>query len=54
MWHKAKWMGHPMRLKLTCEGLLVYLANDGLPEAPKRNRNILNGMEGEEQKRKEK
>ena len=21
------WIGHPMRLKLTCEGLLVYLAN---------------------------
>ena len=23
MWHKAMWMGHPMRLKLTLEGLLV-------------------------------
>ena len=27
MWHKTIWMGHPMRLKLTCEGLLVQLAN---------------------------
>ena len=27
MWHKAEWMGHPMRLKLTLLGLLVKLAN---------------------------
>ena len=27
MWHKADWMGHPMRLKLTFAGLLVKLAN---------------------------
>ena len=27
MWHKAKWMGHPMRLELTRVGLLVKLAN---------------------------
>ena len=27
MWHKAEWMGRPMRLELTCVGLLVQLAN---------------------------
>ena len=27
MWHKAEWMGHPMRLELTRVGLLVKLAN---------------------------
>ena len=27
MWHKAEWMGRPMRLELTRVGLLVYLAN---------------------------
>ena len=27
MWHKADWMGHPMRLELTLAGLLVNLAN---------------------------
>ena len=27
MWYKAEWMGHPMRLKLTDEGLLVLVAN---------------------------
>ena len=27
MWHKPVWIGHPMRLELTREGLLVYLAN---------------------------
>ena len=27
MWHKAGWMGHPMRLELTLAGLLVKLAN---------------------------
>ena len=27
MWHKAEWMGHPMRLELTCVGLLVKFAN---------------------------
>ena len=27
MWHKAIWKGHPMRLELTCVGLLVQLAN---------------------------
>ena len=27
MWHKAEWMGHPMRLELTLAGLLVKLAN---------------------------
>ena len=27
MWHKAECMGHPMRLKLNCVGLLVKLAN---------------------------
>ena len=27
MWHKADWMGHPMRLELTLAGLLVKLAN---------------------------
>ena len=26
MWHKAEWMGRPMRLKLTRVGLLDYLA----------------------------
>ena len=27
MWHKAEWMGRPMRLELTCVGLLVKFAN---------------------------
>ena len=27
MWHKAEWMGCPMRLELTRVGLLVKLAN---------------------------
>ena len=27
MWHKAEWMGRPMRLELTRVGLLVQLAN---------------------------
>ena len=27
MWHKAEWMGRPMRLELTRVGLLVELAN---------------------------
>ena len=27
MWHKAEWMGRPMRLELTRIGLLVQLAN---------------------------
>ena len=27
MWHKAIGMGHPLRLELTCVGLLVKLAN---------------------------
>ena len=27
MWHKAEWMGRPMRLELTPLGLLVKLAN---------------------------
>ena len=27
MWHKAEWMGRPMRLELTRVGLLVKLAN---------------------------
>ena len=27
MWHKAEWMGHPMRLELTRVGLLVQFAN---------------------------
>ena len=27
MWHKAEWMGRPMRLELTRVGLLVNLAN---------------------------
>ena len=27
MWHKAEWMGHPMRIELTRVGLLVKLAN---------------------------
>ena len=27
MWLKAKWMGRQMRLVLTCEGLLVEIAN---------------------------
>ena len=27
MWHKAEWIGHPMRIELTRIGLLVYLAN---------------------------
>ena len=27
MWHKAEWIGHPMRLELTRVGLLVKLAN---------------------------
>ena len=27
MWHKTIWKGHPMRLELTCVGLLVELAN---------------------------
>ena len=27
MWHKAEWMGRPMRLELTRVGLLVLLAN---------------------------
>ena len=27
MWHKAEWIGHPMRIELTRVGLLVYLAN---------------------------
>ena len=27
MWHKAEWIGHPLRLELTRVGLLVKLAN---------------------------
>ena len=27
MWHKAEWIGHPMRLELTRLGLLVKLTN---------------------------
>ena len=27
MWHKADWMGHPMRLEITLVSLLVKLAN---------------------------
>ena len=27
MWHKAEWMGRPMRLELARVGLLVKLAN---------------------------
>ena len=27
MWHKAEWIGHPMRIEPTRVGLLVYLAN---------------------------
>ena len=27
MWHKAEWIGHPMRIELTRVGLLVKLAN---------------------------
>ena len=27
MWHKAEWMGHPMRLELTRVDLLVKFAN---------------------------
>ena len=27
MWHKANWMGHPMRLELTFADLLVKLVN---------------------------
>ena len=27
MWHKAEWMGRPIRLELTRVGLLVRLAN---------------------------
>ena len=27
MWHKAEWMGRPMRLELTHVGLLVQFAN---------------------------
>ena len=27
MWHKAEWMGRPMRLELTRVGLLAQLAN---------------------------
>ena len=27
MWHKAEWIGHPMRNELTRVGLLVKLAN---------------------------
>ena len=27
MWHKAEWMGRPMKLELTRVGLLVELAN---------------------------
>ena len=27
MWHKAEWMGHPMRLELIIIGLLVNIAN---------------------------
>ena len=27
MWHKAEWMGRPMRLEITRVGLLVKLAN---------------------------
>ena len=27
MWHKAEWIGHPMRLELTRVGLLDKFAN---------------------------
>ena len=27
MWHKAEWMGRPLRLELTNVGVLVKLAN---------------------------
>ena len=27
MWYQAVWMGHPIRLELTREGLLILIAN---------------------------
>ena len=38
MWHKAVWMEHPMRIKLTCEGLLVLLANNYTTRSPRREK----------------
>ena len=38
MWHKAEWMGHPMRLKLSCKGLLVELANYYTTQGPQVGR----------------
>ena len=40
MWHKAEWMGRPMRLELTRVGLLVKLANRYTTRGP-RNWNIV-------------
>ena len=38
MWHKAEWMGRPVRLELTRVGLLVKLANRYTTRgAPHRN-----------------
>ena len=34
MWHKAIWMGHPMGLELTREGLLVWLLAIYHPRCP--------------------
>ena len=44
MWHKAEWMGYPMRLEITREGLLVKLANHytTLPVVPRTDRYLVN------------
>ena len=34
MWHKAEWMGHPMRLELTRVDLLVKLSNRYTTKGP--------------------
>ena len=37
MQHKAAWMGHLVRIELTREGLLVYLANHYTTQSAQAN-----------------
>ena len=41
MWHKAEWIGHPMRIELTRVGLLVKLANRYTTRGALRRRGIV-------------
>ena len=38
MWHKAEWMGRPMRLELINEGLYFDLAQGQMNGAPNETR----------------